>query len=103
MSGPAVRRAPRRWTPDEDGKLLEHVRRQDETCTNISWNSVSSAIANRSNKDCRKRWHKLTGTKKGSWTASEDERLIEGVRKYGCKWVRVAEVVGTGVRTADRK
>lgn len=98
-----MRRSPRRWTAQEDVVLLEKAKQQIDSPTGISWGSVSNAIPNRNNKDCRKRWYKLTGTKKGFWTASEDERLMEGVQKYGSQWVRVAEVVGPGTRNPDRR
>lgn len=72
----------------------------DKTDSTISWSSVSNAIPDRNNKDCRKRWYKLTGAKKGLWAASEDERLLEGVRKYGSQWTQVAKTVET--RSPDR-
>ncbi|KZF26943.1 hypothetical protein L228DRAFT_243496 [Xylona heveae TC161] len=98
-------RSPRRWTPQEDRILLEKGKQllsedKKTTDTAISWSSVSKAIANRNNKDCRKRWFKLTGAKKGLWAASEDERLLEGVQKYGIQWARVAKTVET--RNADQ-
>lgn len=72
-----------------------------KTDTAISWTSVSNALANRNNKDCRKRWCKLAGSKKGSWALSEDERLLEGVQKYGSQWALVAKTVET--RNSDRR
>lgn len=75
-----------------------------KTDTTISWASVSNALPDRNNKDCRKRWFKLTGTKKGSWALSEDQRLLEGVQKYGRQWAMVAKAVETrnSDRTCDR-
>lgn len=115
-------RSPRRWTPQEDRILLAKGRQLckcrldlvdtagsnhsspvsegEKTDSTISWSSVSSAIPDRNNKDCRKRWYKLTGANKGLWAVSEDERLLEGVRKYGSQWTQVAKTVET--RSSDR-
>jgi len=69
--------------------------------TPISWNWVSKDIVSRSNKDCRKRWVKLTTAQnRGGWGVAEDQNLIEGVQIYGNKWTLVAEKVAT--RNADR-
>ncbi|KAF2138888.1 uncharacterized protein K452DRAFT_233705, partial [Aplosporella prunicola CBS 121167] len=65
-----------------------------------SWSSVSNAIPNRNNKDCRKRWCKLTGAKKGLWSLNEDRRLMEGVQKHGKQWTLVAKTVET--RNSDQ-
>ncbi|KAJ8063086.1 hypothetical protein OCU04_008327 [Sclerotinia nivalis] len=97
-----MRRSQRRWMFQEDVVLLEKTKEQLDSPTGISLGTVSNAIPNRNNRDCRKRWYKLTGTKKGFWTAGEDERLVEGVQKYGSQWVRVAEVVGPGTRNPDQ-
>ena len=71
------------------------------TDTAISWSTVSNAIPDRNNKDCRIRWYKLTGAKKGFWSASEDKRLVDGVQKHSNQWALVAKVVET--RNADRR
>ncbi|KAK2812297.1 hypothetical protein FQN49_008384 [Arthroderma sp. PD_2] len=98
-------RIPRRWTPQEDRILLEKGKQLFLECkesnTAISWSSLSKALTNRNNKDCRKRWAKLIGTKRGFWTASEDERLQKGVQKYGSQWTLVAKGVET--RNPDLK
>ena len=51
----------------------------------IDWTVVASLFANRSNKDCRKRWinNVVGGLKKGSWDADEDEALRQGVQLHG--------------------
>lgn len=79
---------------------LSQVSEGEKTDSAISWSSVSDAIPDRNNKDCRKRWYKLIGAKKGLWAVSEDERLLEGVRKYGSQWTQVAKTVET--RSSDR-
>ncbi|KAM0430151.1 hypothetical protein ACHAPT_006159 [Fusarium lateritium] len=97
-------RSPRRWTPEEDRVLLDKVKQLfsdgPKSDTTISWATVANALPDRNNKDCRKRWSKLTGAKKGSWALSEDERLLEGVQKYGRQWAMVAKTVET--RSSDQ-
>ncbi|UPK92661.1 hypothetical protein LCI18_003596 [Fusarium solani-melongenae] len=97
-------RSPRRWTPEEDRVLLDKVKQLfsdgAKNDTTISWATVANALPDRNNKDCRKRWSKITGAKKGSWSLSEDEQLLEGVQKYGRQWAMVAKGVET--RSADQ-
>ncbi|KAI9642918.1 hypothetical protein NHQ30_008652 [Ciborinia camelliae] len=92
-------RTPRRWAPQEDSILLE---KGMQLClesggseANISWTSVADAVTTRTNKDCRKRWFKLRGGKRGPWTVNEDHRLQEGVQKHGSRWTLVAKMVKT--------
>ncbi|KAJ4193155.1 hypothetical protein NW767_010444 [Fusarium falciforme] len=97
-------RSPRRWTPEEDRVLLDKVKQLftdgAKNDTTISWASVANALPDRNNKDCRKRWSKITGAKKGSWSLSEDEQLLQGVQKFGRQWAMVAKGVET--RSADQ-
>ncbi|ESZ91786.1 putative Myb transcription factor [Sclerotinia borealis F-4128] len=97
-------RTPRRWAPQEDSILLE---KSMQLClenggseANISWTSVADALTTRTNKDCRKRWFKLRGGKRGPWRVNEDHRLQEGVQKHGSRWILVAETVKT--RNSDQ-
>ncbi|EFW13278.1 conserved hypothetical protein [Coccidioides posadasii str. Silveira] len=66
-----------------------------------NWNAIAEKLPGRTNKDCRKRWHKIgPNIKKGVWTPEEDARLQEAVSLFGLKWTRVAEFVGS--RNADQ-
>lgn len=66
------------------------------------WNKVSLSLPGRTNKDCRKRWGKISKeVKKGPWDALEDQRLQQAVLTLGPRWTNVAELVGT--RHADRR
>jgi hypothetical protein len=50
------------------------------------WNSIAAKLPGRSNKDCRKRWSKISeNINKGAWSSAEDQRLQEAVEKYGLK------------------
>ncbi|OAL39286.1 hypothetical protein AYO20_01604 [Fonsecaea nubica] len=81
---PPPSRVPRRWTPEEDAVLRTEATYQ---C--------------RMNKDCRKRWSKISeNVRKGNWAAAEDAKLRDAVAAIGTRWTQVAEMVGT--RHADQ-
>jgi Myb-like DNA-binding domain len=65
------------------------------------WHQIASSLPDRSNKDCRKRWNKISSdVKKGAWDSAEDRRLRSAVNRYGLCWTEVAKEVGT--RHADQ-
>jgi Myb-like DNA-binding domain len=48
------------------------------------WNHIASKLSGRTNKDCRKRWTKVsTNVNKGPWSPEENDRLRDGVEQYG--------------------
>jgi hypothetical protein len=55
----------------------------------ISWNDVAENIADRTNKECRKRWvyGLAPNIQKGRWQKEEDELLVKAVQEHGTKWV----------------
>jgi hypothetical protein len=55
----------------------------------VDWCHISEKLSDRTNKDCRKRWHNAVagGLNKGQWTKEEDELLRLGVTKYGHRCV----------------
>ncbi|EAU35716.1 predicted protein [Aspergillus terreus NIH2624] len=93
----------RLWTEQEDRILHKESESQligAEGRVN-DWNTIAAKLPGRTNKDCRKRWHKIgPNIRKGTWTAEEDGRLQEGVNTFGLRWTQVAEVVRT--RNADQ-
>nr|UWK20166.1 Myb-like transcriptional factor [Trichoderma rhododendri] len=96
-----------RWSSTEDEILMRHVHVQGKFNFNArdtgprDWNAVAAKIIDRSNKDCRKRWLKLSEhTRKGEWHIDEDEQLRKAVRLYGYRWVQVAKHVES--RSADQ-
>lgn len=111
----------RPWTTREDQMLREAVEigtsfavplllvtdslsQEDPNTNNPSkWHAISKHVAQRTNKDCRKRWFAKMASDvvKGGWAPDEDERLIAAIERYGTRWSLVAGVVGT--RNSDRK
>jgi hypothetical protein len=93
LASTVTSRAPRRnWTPEEDTKLTEAVKKHGE-----SWVTVAAMVSGRTNQQCRSRWVRslyLTNEKiAGRWTPEEDEKLTEAVEKHSNDWVAVAAMV----------
>ncbi|KAH8807203.1 hypothetical protein F5884DRAFT_899642 [Xylogone sp. PMI_703] len=89
------------WNEEEDRILREAVSAQATDGTLNDWNRVASKLPGRSNKDCRKRWAKIsTNVKKGAWDVAEDKRLWAAVKRHGLCWAEIAQEVGT--RHADQ-
>ena len=50
------------------------------------WNRIAKLLPGRTNKDCRKRWSKVSNlVNKGMWTTDEDRRLEAAVAAHGSK------------------
>jgi myb proto-oncogene protein len=81
-----------KWAAEEDAKLIDAVQKHGK-----DWVAVAALVSGRNNKECRQRWadnlEPNTNRKMGKWTAEEDAKLIEGVRKHGKEWVAVAALV----------
>ncbi|GMF25656.1 unnamed protein product [[Candida] boidinii] len=68
----------------------------------IDWDSIATSFEIRKPKDCKKRWCSSLdpSLRKGKWTATEDELLLNAYKKYGPIWQQVAvEIPG---RTEDQ-
>jgi myb proto-oncogene protein len=83
----------RRWTREEDAKLMDAV-----TKFGYNWIRIATLIPGRTNINCRQRWTKnLNPTKEhptGKWTAVDDARLIVAVKEHGgSNWAAVALLV----------
>jgi hypothetical protein len=89
--GAGNRKKAGKWTPAEDTKLAEAVKKHGTT-----WLAVA-ALVGRTNIQCRGRWIQAVGPgngkKSGAWTPEEDTKLIEVVKKHGTRWVVVANHV----------
>jgi hypothetical protein len=89
---PRTSRTPRRWTSDEDDILRTEAAYQrmfpipvpwcwaltNNTVVNAGsirdWNRIASRLPGRLNKDCRKRWSKISeNVKKGNWQVLADD------------------------------
>jgi hypothetical protein len=95
----------RRWTPEEDAKLIGAV---TNTCKkkygkeyNMDWAAISAQLPGRTKQQCKYTWYtKLslsidaTTARTGKWTIDEDKRLKDGVREHGAKhWKAIALLV----------
>ncbi|KAL2851872.1 hypothetical protein BJY01DRAFT_244805 [Aspergillus pseudoustus] len=87
------------WTQDEDQILQKEVKSQlelDGQQGSRNWSSIAEKLPGRSNKDCRKRWTKISlSSRKGTWSGTEDHLLRKAVAKVGFQWTKVAEMVGS--------
>jgi myb proto-oncogene protein len=82
-----------KWTPDEDAKLKEAVKKHDN-----DWVAVFAMVPSRTGKQCRERWVCTmgpTGTNgnKIKWTPKEDAKLAEAVNTHDKDWAAVAKLV----------
>ncbi|KAL4757811.1 uncharacterized protein BDW70DRAFT_153039 [Aspergillus foveolatus] len=87
------------WTQEEDCILQEEVKRQIQLGGHQgarNWSAIAEKLPGRTNKDCRKRWTKISlSSRKGTWTAAEDHLLRKAVARFGFQWTKVAEMVGS--------
>ncbi|KAI5078516.1 hypothetical protein GOP47_0006187 [Adiantum capillus-veneris] len=77
------------WSPDEDEKLLAYI----VTHGPGNWSSVPGrAGIERCGKSCRLRWinYLRPDLKRGSYSESEESRIIELHTIYGNKWSKIA-------------
>ncbi|KAI5073817.1 hypothetical protein GOP47_0011830 [Adiantum capillus-veneris] len=77
------------WSPDEDEKLLACIMQHGPG----SWSSVPAlAGIQRCGKSCRLRWinYLRPDLKRGSFSATEEKRIIELHAIFGNKWSKIA-------------
>jgi hypothetical protein len=77
-----------KFTPEEDSRILEAVRRFGSA----NWESVAGCVSGRTPRQCRERWrlylHPDLNT--GPWTAHEDAILGRAYASLGSKWADIA-------------
>ncbi|KAL2813645.1 hypothetical protein BDW59DRAFT_178210 [Aspergillus cavernicola] len=87
------------WTQEEDRILQEEVKYQVELGGQQgtkNWSAIAERLPGRSNKDCRKRWTKISlSSRRGTWSGPEDHLLRKAVSKFGFQWTKVAGMVGS--------
>ena len=56
---------------------------------------IASNMKHRNGKQCRERWlnHLNPGIRKGSWSAEEEEKLVEAHKKLGNAWSEIAKML----------
>jgi hypothetical protein len=79
----------RSWTPEEDKKLIELVNAEGGNC----WSQIAMHLEGRVGKQCRERWrnHLDPIIRRDSFTAEEDERIMELVQELGTRWSKIAQ------------
>jgi hypothetical protein len=81
------------WTPEEDAKLTEAVKKHGSN----HWVAVAMLVPGRTDKRCRQRWvHSLdptNGKSGGKWTPEEDAKLTAAVTKHWQSLGRSCETV----------
>ena len=78
------------WTKEEDSKLLELG--NDNNYKN--WKEISMKMKNRTPTQCAGRYNRIKpGIIKGSWTAEEDEMLMNLIKKYGRNWSFISSII----------
>jgi len=78
-----------KWTKHEDETLKEAVEEHGAK----NWKLISSRLPGRSEVQCLHRWQKVLKPSlvKGPWTAEEDRKVVELVKKHGAKkWSLIA-------------
>merc|ERR1719453_2249976 len=81
----------RRWTEEEDAKLLELVRIHG---TKV-WSAHGQKMGDRTAKQCRERYmnHLQGGIKKGEWTDEEDRIIVEQQKALGNQWALITKML----------
>ncbi|KAK5074976.1 hypothetical protein LTS08_005446 [Lithohypha guttulata] len=95
-------RARKLWTIEEDQVLRQAANTQVTTGGAVKdWNRIARQLEDRTNKDCRKRWSKISKVvNRGAWSAEENSRLLQATKLFGLRWTKIAEYVAT--RHADQ-
>ncbi|KAL3939829.1 MAG: hypothetical protein SGARI_001226 [Bacillariaceae sp.] len=78
-----------KWTKQEDDTLKDAVEEHGAK----NWKLISNRLPGRSEVQCLHRWQKVLKPSliKGPWTAEEDRKVVELVKKYGAKkWSLIA-------------
>ena len=72
-----------KWTKQEDETLKDAVEEHGAK----NWKLISSRLPGRSEVQCLHRWQKVLKPSlvKGPWTAEEDRKVVELVKKHGAK------------------
>ncbi|XP_059664570.1 transcription repressor MYB6-like [Cornus florida] len=78
------------WSPEEDEKLVRHITTHGHGC----WSSVPKfAGLQRCGKSCRLRWinYLRPDLRRGSFTAEEEQIIIDVHRILGNRWAQIAK------------
>lgn len=87
------------WTPDEDAKLVELVKKESAVPPSITasktWSRVAAQLTNRTGKQCRERYlnQLKPGIRRDPWSQEEERILHEAHAQIGNKWVSIANLL----------
>lgn len=83
-------RKQKKWTKDEDEKLIKLVRRNKEK----NWKVIATQIKGKDTLQCFSRYKRLKpGISRGSWKPEEDQQILDLVGKYGKEWSKIARIM----------
>jgi hypothetical protein len=84
----------RLWSAAEDRMLrltVQHVmERTKGRQTRLPWLEIAKLVEGRTAKQCRDRWGSIDNSCTRSWTAEEDEKLMNLYAHYKNRWVKIA-------------
>lgn len=84
------------WTPEEDEKLVQLVKKETAVPPSITasktWSRVAAQLNNRTGKQCRERYlnQLRPGIRRDPWSPEEERILHEVHARIGNKWVAIA-------------
>ena len=99
--GPNSRTSKKKWSDDEDHKLIQLATMTKGRC----WKWIAGQISGKNDTQCRSRFERIKpGMKQGRWTTAEDDLLSRLYSKYGDKWSEIAKLMEnrTGKQVRDR-
>lgn len=92
--GPGYRKTPKRWTKEEDSKLIVAVQNYGTE----NWPAVAQYVGGgRTRSQCSQRWNRGLDPRisKCNWSQEEETKLLEKVKLFGSKaWTRIAQEMG---------
>jgi hypothetical protein len=89
VANPAIVRGS--WTGDEDAKIIEWARQYGSH----RWADLAEQLPGRIAKQCRERWcnHLDPALKRTDWSISEDQIIIDAIKKIGTRWADIARLL----------
>lgn len=94
-------RKQKKWTKEEDDKLIKLVRKHREK----NWKVISKQFKNKDALQCFSRYKRIRpGISRGSWKPEEDQQILDLVDQYGKEWSKIARIMVTrnGKQIRDR-
>jgi hypothetical protein len=78
-----------KWTPEEDDRLLESVRRFGSS----NWTLVAQSLPQRNGKQCRERWVNQISPSltQETWSEQEDAILLHQQCLHGNAWAKITQ------------